>query len=304
MPEQTPVPAPKRRWPAALACTFSGKTGRTSLSGLRFSGPLRVQRLFYPETKAAEAAALPCHCCLLHPPGGMVSGDSLDISCRLEDKAHCLLTTPAAGKVYRADTSGARQRQACAVDLEDGVLEWLPQENIVFNGARASLHTIFRLRPQSRLIGWDLTCLGRAACGEKFSSGEFVQSMSIYRDETPLLHERMEIAGGAGTGPALLQGGSVLAMFYACGRAENAADAQALKQAGEVLQTLCADPGRGRETTPGAIRAGATLRRGVLIARGLGADAALAKRFCLTAWKLTRPLLLRLESRAPRIWNL
>ncbi|MDR1489827.1 MAG: urease accessory protein UreD [Desulfovibrio sp.] len=304
MHDQTHAFTSERRWPATLACSFSGKAGRTSLSRLRFSGPLRVQRLFYPEKKAAEAAALPCHCCLLHPPGGMVSGDSLDVSCRLEDKAHCLLTTPAAGKIYRADARGVKQRQSCAVYLEDGVMEWLPQENIVFNGARVSLRTVFRLRPQSRLIGWDLTCLGRGACGEKFSSGEFVQSMSIYRDETPLLHERLELVGGEGEGPALLRGGSVLAVFYACGRAENAADAQALKQAGEILQALCEDPGCGRKTNSGAIRAGATLRRGVLIARGLGADAALAKRFCLTAWKLTRPLLLRLESCAPRIWGL
>jgi urease accessory protein len=269
---------------------------------MNFSGPLRVQRLFYPEKERADQASLPCHCYLLHPPGGMVSGDSLDIKCRLQAGSHCLVTTPAAGKIYRAGEGWAAQSQSCCAELEDGVLEWLPLENIVYNGAQARLSTLFRLRGQSRLLAWDLTCLGRAACDEKFAAGRLVQSLCILRDEKPLLHERLDLEGGGegGANPALLRGGQVLAAFYACGRPDHPRDAKALRSAKEALQGLCA---RTREESGGQESCGVTLRGEVLIARCLGANANVARRFCRKAWGLTRPLLLGIEACAPRVWH-
>ena len=73
---------------------------RSVLTRMSFHGPLRVQRPFYPEGPlpgaplSAAALAEPCHCCLLHPPGGLVSGDDLRITALVEPQAHVLLTTP------------------------------------------------------------------------------------------------------------------------------------------------------------------------------------------------------------------
>ena len=87
----------ERRWSARMELDFAVRQGRTTLAKMQFHGPLRVQRPFYPEPAPAKAAgraqaSQPCHCCLLHPPGGLVSGDDLSLDVRLGQGAHALLT--------------------------------------------------------------------------------------------------------------------------------------------------------------------------------------------------------------------
>jgi hypothetical protein len=102
--------------------------------------------------------------------------------------------------------------------------------------------------------------------------------------------------------PAALHRHAVSATFFACGRKGNAEDGEALRRACSLLQDRTVPalfPAEGvREE-----RAGATFRGGVLTARYLGGDSAGAKRFCLAVWGITRPLLLRREICAPRIWH-
>ncbi len=87
----------KRHWQARLDLTFSERAGRSVLSSLDFYGPLRVQNLFYPE-KAGPSGILPCHCYLLHPPGGLVSGDALSFRVNAGANTQLLPPPPTAGK--------------------------------------------------------------------------------------------------------------------------------------------------------------------------------------------------------------
>ena len=82
-----------RRWEAWLHLEFGAIQNRTVLTHMDFGGPLRVQRLFYPEEGSGKNA-LPCHGYILHPPGGMVSGDHLRIGVKVGTQGHALLTTP------------------------------------------------------------------------------------------------------------------------------------------------------------------------------------------------------------------
>ena len=75
-----------------MELNFAVRQGRTTLAKMQFHGPLRVQRPFYPEPAPAETAgrapaSQPCHCCLLHPPGGLVSGDDLSLEVIVSDGA-------------------------------------------------------------------------------------------------------------------------------------------------------------------------------------------------------------------------
>jgi urease accessory protein len=286
-----------RRWKAALECDFTLNAGRTVLSRLRFEGPLRVQRLFYPEKPALTLETVPCHCYLLHPPGGMVGGDELEIRCSVGSGAHCLLTGPSAGKVYRLGSGGRAQRQEFTASLDDAVLEWLPQETILFNGSCAEFSAQFQLGGCSRLIAWDIVCFGRAAAGEAFELGRFLQRVLILRDGRPLAHERLDMEAGGllWSGPAGLQGASVLATMYACGREDDPQDAAALQAACGRLREDGLEAGEGVN--------GVTCRAGVLMARYLGRDGAAARRFCLNAWRVVRPLLLGRRICPPRVWN-
>src|SRR5579871_939337 len=101
MPELAAVESSQDGWQARLELRFEASQGRTGLTHCRHSGPLQVQRAFFPEQGAAGAAAAePCHIYVLHPPGGLVSGDGLQIDVECHPRAHALLTTPAAGKFY------------------------------------------------------------------------------------------------------------------------------------------------------------------------------------------------------------
>jgi urease accessory protein len=221
----------------------------------------------------------------------------LNVTCRVQPGAHCLTTTPSAGKIYRSDDRRVPQKQHCSAVLKNGILEWLPRENIIFNGAEAQLHTDFYLEGRCRLLAWDIHCLGRRAGGESFEQGCLLLRTRIFRDRLPVLHERLDMEGGSmlHTNPAGLNGASVLASFYACGRGDG--DDEALRRAGEDIRDRF-----GPDALPRG-QSGTTCRDGLLVARYLGDDGAEALRFCREAWGITRPVLLGLAARAPRVWG-
>ena len=172
-----------RNWSARLHLAYSQRFDRTALTDVDFKGPLRVQRPFYPEGEV-------CHTYLLHPPGGMVSGDELEIQLQLSPKTHVVATTPSAGKIYCADSESVFQRQRVIANVQDAALEWLPQETIVFDGARANLSTRFELKEGSQLIAWEMVGLGRQAGQLPFQHGSLAHDVSIIVDGQPLLVER------------------------------------------------------------------------------------------------------------------
>ena len=150
-------------WQASLALQFCHTPEKTLLHSARHSGPLTVQRPFYPEGET-------CHLYLLHPPGGIVGGDTLDISVRLDAKSHALITMPGASKFYRSNGPLACLSQHFYLD-EEATLEWLPQDTIIFPGANAALRSVFHLHATSTLLAWELYCLGRPVINETFSHG-------------------------------------------------------------------------------------------------------------------------------------
>lgn len=155
-------------WQARLDLEYGLRGAKTRLTHKRQSGPLALQRSFYPEGNT-------CHNYLLHPPGGVVGGDSLEINVSTGPGAHSLLTTPGATKFYRCEPQQvAHQVQRISV-ADGGVMEWLPQPNIFFSGANASLSTHIDVAADARFIGWEMHCFGRPASHEPFASG-FVRS--------------------------------------------------------------------------------------------------------------------------------
>jgi urease accessory protein len=265
-------------WRASLRLGFRATPGRTILAERARSGPLAVQRAFYPEGNL-------CHVYLLHPPGGIAGGDSLEISVCVEDDAHALVTTPGAGKFYRSAGPRARQQQRLSVGR--GSLEWLPQETILFPGAHAELSTTVDLHAEARFLGWEIICLGRPVIGEAFTRGQAAFSLRLVRGGMPLLCERLNLEDGqARLTAAGLRGHPVFATLYAtpC----------------DTKQTELA-----RATIPPTLagQLAVTLIDGVLVARYLGESAEHAKCAFIEIWKALRPGLLGRPPTPPRIWN-
>ena len=240
-----------------------------------------MQRPFYPDGERA------CHVYILHPPGGVVGGDTLTIRAEVERGAHALLTTPAAGKLYRSDGACAQLTQELTV--ADGAwLEWLPQETIAFDGARAASTTRVELAGNAGFIGWEILCLGRPVAGEAYTRGAFTQRFDIRRDGAPLWWERNALVGGAPVlhAPWGLAGKSVVATLVAVGRAPGALPA--------LRELLNAERDEGEFSV--------SQLRDVLVCRYLGNSAEQARAGFTVAWRLLRPALWGVEASPPRIW--
>lgn len=210
-------------WNAALDLHFRRRGARTVVQR-RHHGPLVMQKALYPEGEQS------CHAIVLHPPGGIAGGDALAIDVRADAHAHALVTTPGAAKWYKAAGACATQDVRLAVA---GALEWLPQENIVFDAARVASSLRIDLEPGAAMIGWDITALGRRASGETFARGVFAQTIALRVGGAPVWIERTRIEGGdaALASPVALGGHTVLGCLWAYGPAWTEDDAQALRPA-------------------------------------------------------------------------
>lgn len=281
LPSVSPAPA----WHAALHLAFARTGERTVLRDNRHHGPLRVQKALYPEGEGV------CQAIVLHPPSGIAGGDHLLISATVGTGAHAQLTTPGAGKWYRSGGPEASQRLELTVE-EGAALEWLPQETIVFDGARARMETRVRLAADSRFIGWDILCLGRAAAGERFEHGRFDLLCRVERGGAPIWLER---GGFDGADPMLASpagwaghgvGGTLLCAFPDLPR-----------QAAGLLEALRAiAPGDGASH-------GITALPGVLVARYLGDNSEAARLWFARLWQTLRPACCGRPAVPPRIWN-
>ncbi|EIQ7158256.1 MULTISPECIES: urease accessory protein UreD [Citrobacter] len=263
-----------RGWQAELDLRFTRAAHKTVLTSARHVGPLAVQRPFYPEDDV-------CHLYLLHPPGGIVGGDELHISVTLDAHSHALITQPGAGKFYRSAGQLAQLRQDFAL-APHATLEWLPQDTILFPGARASLRTVFHLTTESQLLGWDLLCLGRPVMQETFSHGTLVNRLEIWRDGIPLLIEGLKIRGGDL---------SAVANQPWCGTLFCYPGTEAMLD------------GARERLMPLGEYAGATLVDSLLTVRFLAADNLLIQRAMRDIWRFLRPLLTHKQPHLPRIWQ-
>ena len=158
-------------WHAQLDLDYRLETGRT-VARHTHSGPLRILQSLYPEGDRV------CHNVLVHPPGGLVGGDTLDLNICVASGAHGLLTTPGATRFYRSDGEAALQRTAIRV-AKDARMEWLPLEAIAYNGCLAQNHLTLDLTPGAELLGWDITALGLPAASKPFESGHFCQHLEM-----------------------------------------------------------------------------------------------------------------------------
>jgi urease accessory protein len=284
-------------WQARLNLGFQRKGQRTLLGQCAHYGPLQVQRPFYPEGETV------CHIAILHPPSGVVGGDQLRLEAQLDSGAHALLTTPAAGKFYRSAGPLARQIHSLTV-ASGAALEWLPQENIVYNGARLQALTRIDLQGDARFIGWEILCLGRPAAGEMFTLGECRQTLEVWRDGEPLYLESGRLIGG---NPLLkatwgLQGQPVTATFL-CVLAQAPSSLVREGQDEGVVAALRAHWESFAAPAIAGELATVTALDGILICRYLGPSAARARRFFILAWSLLRPIMLNRPPCPSRFWN-
>lgn len=265
-------------WQAHLNLRYATKGGRTILAENRHRGPLTVQRPLYPESEV-------CHTYLLHPPGGVVGGDSLYLDVEVEENSAALITTPGATKFYRCENKTAIQKQY--LKIKGGSLEWFPQDTIIYPGSRARVITEVHLDSSARFIGWEATSLGLPSQQKWFTSGTFTSSFRLFRDKTPLfldilrIEKKEDLHNQAG-----LRGFPVSGTFLATG-----VEREILPELRELLPV------------PDHVRlCNVTLMRDILVGRYLGSSTFEARSLFETLWNRLRPELMNRPPCPPRIW--
>jgi urease accessory protein len=267
-------------WRAQLDLGYLRLGERTVLTKRVHEGPLVVQKSLYPE------GDMVCQNVIIHPPGGIVGGDTLAVNVDAGPCTHVQLTTPGAAKCYRSGGAFARQRIRLRA-VRGAVLEWLPQETIIFDASKIELELSIELFDDARFLGWDVVCLGRTAAGERFDHGTLRQRLTLTRDGIPVFAERAVLNGGAPllTSPVGLHRNPVFGTFLAAAPVVTHAMLESCRQVSLIA-------GEGAVTR----------LPGVVIARYRGASAAAARHYFVELWQKLRPALALPAAVPPRIW--
>jgi urease accessory protein len=158
-------------WHARLALTATRDGGATRVHA-KHDGPLRLLKTLYPEGHQLA------HAVLVHPPGGLVGGDRLDIDLDVQPGAHLLVTTPAATRFYRSNAGEAAQAVSARV-AEGARLEWVPQETLAYPACDGRNEVRLQLAPGASLFASEVLGLGLPAAGEPFTRGRLLQHLEI-----------------------------------------------------------------------------------------------------------------------------
>lgn len=158
-------------WHARLSLDLTFEHQKTT-TRFEHDGPLRVLKSLYPEGPAI------CHNVIVHPPGGLVGGDVLDVRVHAGAGAHGLLSTPGATRFYRSDGPTATQQVELTLDA-GARLEWLPLETIAYPGCLAYNTLRATLAEGAEMIGWDVCALGLPTAGQPFNTGCLTQHLEI-----------------------------------------------------------------------------------------------------------------------------
>ena len=194
----------------------------------RHDGPLRILQSLYPEGDAI------CHNVLIHPPGGLVGGDTLDITVHAASGTHGLITTPGATRFYRSEGALARQRSLLQL-APQARLEWLPLETLCYDACQAENRLTLQLAPGAELIGWDLSALGLPQAQQPFLRGRLTQHIEmpgIWLERAQLDASDLRLMNS----PAGLAGRRCIAsLFLVCGTALERQRKQRLLDAARAL---------------------------------------------------------------------
>ncbi|CAN2532598.1 Urease+accessory+protein+UreD [Methylocapsa aurea] len=235
-------------------------------------------RALFPAVEPEEAP----EAAIVNTGGGVVGGDRYRLDIDVEADAALTITTPAAEKIYRSDGEDAEivTHLRCG---ENARLEWLPQETILFDGARLRRRLEIALAPSARFLGVETIVFGRRASGEFLNSGALRDAWVLRVEGRPIWADAIGLSDD-----------------IAAHRAErfglgDAAAYATIVVAGPHVAALLP---LARDLARGA----ATLVNGVLLLRFLDTDATRLRGAVIEALAALRPEATGGRGAAPRLW--
>lgn len=249
------------------------EAGRTRLAHLRERGGYRLK---FPHVEGPWLEAVQ-----LNTGGGVAGGDRLAIAVEVGRGADAVYATQAPERVYRSLGPAAELDVTISV-ANEARLDWLPQETLLYSGARLQRRFEVDVGESGRLLMVEAVTFGRIASGEIMRDGLLHDVWRVRRAGRLVLAEGLRLDGdiaGLLARPAIAAGGRAAALLLDV--AEDAADRlDAVRAAIAGARSVC----------------GASAWNGMLVARFLAADPADLRRDVRAALGAIgrRPL--------PRVW--
>lgn len=261
---------------------FATRGEETRLASLFQHDPLRVLFPSPPPGDLLTAA-------LVTTSGGLVGGDELTIRVAAGAGARAQVSSQAAEKIYRSAGDDCRIDMTLDAGPESW-LEWLPQETIVFDGARFRRRTVIDAAPGARVLAGEILVFGRTAMGETLRSGLVRDAWEVRRDERLVWADALHLDGdlaGPLVHPAGLDSATATATAVYVGD-----DGPGLL---EPVRDLLDDCDAG-------VRAAASVINDILVVRWIAAEALALRRAFGGFWAAFRQRAAGLPDRLPRLW--
>ena len=192
-------PADRQRARAEARGSFMRVGARTEPARLFETGGLRWR---FPRSSS------PCEAAIVNTGGGVAGGDSYSVSLTLSEGAEVEATTPSAERIYRSDGPAAAITTRLVL-APRARLFWLPQETLMFDGARLERRLEVEASSEAEFIVAETLVFGRLAMGETRIDASVRNSWRVRRDgqlvfadETRIDHagatlERKAVGAGA-----------------------------------------------------------------------------------------------------------
>jgi urease accessory protein len=222
---------------------------------------------------------------LLNTSGGIADGDRLDTVLAAGPGSRLTVATQAAERVYRARDGAAAARVQIGINVAAGArLEYLPQETILFNAGAMDRVLRVEMAGDACYLGVETLLFGRAASGEVLRELRLRDTVMLHRDGRLVLYDSVRLDGRLDAvlgGKATAGGaGAVASLLYAAPDAPARLDGVRGALEGHL------------------VRAGASVRDGVLVARIVAADGQVARRAVAAALGVVRD-----GTPLPRAWS-
>ncbi len=260
----------------AARLAFANRNNRNSIVERYASAPVRI---LTPSIQGGIPEAV-----LANTSGGIAGGDTSHVDILVAQNAQALVTGQAAEKIYRSIDMPASIRTVIKIE-DDSTLEYLPQESILFDGAKLNRAVNISLGARSCLLLSEMFVLGRWAMNEDFTRGIFLDRWSIDVAGQPIWREGLRVEGGLSSLSSSLGFANARALatiFYAGANA-----AEVLGLARDVIGPM----------------GGATIVRGMLVVRMLGNEAGMLKQQLGEIISIIRAAALGRPAEVPRVWR-
>lgn len=138
-----------------------------------FAGALKILRPHYLDDTGQV-----CYTAI-NPGGAYFGGDDYRFDIHVTTGASLLLTSQSATKVYRTPTASARQFMTLTVE-EEAILDYLPDQLIVYQGGSYEQITTVTVAPSSQVILEEILTPGWSPQGVRFSYESIRLRTTVY----------------------------------------------------------------------------------------------------------------------------